>query len=101
MIEACNGLTKNPTQVARRSEQAYIQMWRGRADVEIVLIENFLQHCKQLTNVRRTSHTRPVINIDLNGHRQLTKLTSNSAPPNSRHVEQRAESRFHLLHRPL
>ena len=30
MIEASNGLTKNPTQVARRSEQAYIQMWRAR-----------------------------------------------------------------------
>ena len=30
-----------------------------QASVEIVLVENFLQHCRQLPNLRRTTHTRP------------------------------------------
>ena len=52
-----------------------------QASVEIVLIENFLNHCRPFLNLQRTTLTRPGIKTDLICHRQFSKLTSNSAQP--------------------
>ena len=55
--------------------RASLEKWHiVHASVEIVLIEHFLHHCRQLLDLRRTTVTCPAINKDLNCLRQLSKL---------------------------